>query len=324
MKRLLTALLMAGALLAQQNFTLTAVAPQPVAGFGAGVVGTAGTTTACYWVVTNYIGGSVLSAAPACLSNVPNTLSGSNLVQVSWQAVAGLNVTYDLLKTTGSTPPAPGASVALTTGITATTSNDTGGGLSTYTVAAFTNPIATCLIQLNNRDYNPPVWEAIGCPIALGNIYIKPNAVGNHLNIGSISTLYPFDVTRAQLNTTYSVSATLTTAQVNSGTTILPALTGATFKVQRFVLQALGGATAGCTDVRISDTAGSPVDAVTVTAAALTQNAVNDESVAAGVTLGTFAPTALTAAKGIQVRKTGSACTTATSFRVIVFYTVNS
>ena len=104
MKKLLMLIASAALMVAQQQTTLTAVAPLPVQSLGAAVVGTAGTAGGCYWVVAHYVGGGVLSAAPICLNNIPNTLSGSNYVQIGWGAVAGTSVTYDVLKTTTNTP----------------------------------------------------------------------------------------------------------------------------------------------------------------------------------------------------------------------------
>ena len=97
------------------------------------------------------------------------------------------------------------------------------------------------------------------------------------------------------------------------------------FKLRELMhtVQALGGATGGCTSVRISDTSSGPVDVVTALVAALTQNTVVTEATASNVTLGTFATAQLSAGAGLQVRKVGSSCTTATSFNVTVFYQIN-
>ncbi len=127
MKKLLILALMALSAFAQGTVTLTGLSPAPVNGLGSGVVGTAGTATACYWVVVNYVGGGVMSAAPTCPVNIPNTLSGSNYVLLTWQPVGGTSITYDVLKTTTNTPPLPGATVSITTGLTSPTYQDQGG-----------------------------------------------------------------------------------------------------------------------------------------------------------------------------------------------------
>jgi hypothetical protein len=288
-----------------RSVTLSVTAPSPVQNIQATVSGTPGQTKACYWVVANYVGGAVMSTPGVCLSNVPNTLSSSNKVILTWQAATGVNVTYDVLKTTTPAGPVPGASTALSTAQTTTTYTDQGGSLSPYTAASYVYPVASELIALNNRDFSPP------------QVTFGPWLV-------NISAIPGFDTTGALLNGTYSVSANLSLAQVNAGTTILAGATGRTLKVSHFFLQAKGGDTATCTDVRISDTAGSPVDVATVAVAGLTQNTVVTEATASNVTVGTFAPTALTAGAGLQVRKTGASCATATSFNVIVYYTINS
>jgi len=342
LKRILLMLMMAGMLAAQNQVTLTAVAPQPSQQGGA-VIGTAGTTFDCYWVVTNFVGGGVMSPAPTCFSNVPNTLNSSNYIQLNWPAAAGTNPTYDVLKTTTTAPPAPGASSSLTTGLTATTYNDQGGSLSAYTIAPFPYSSGSVLVSINNRDYVYPSFECSGtagfpCQAAFSQINTK--GTSGVIKLGSCSSPLTVDKTGAAYITegscspgaaigttvagvTYSVSANVTLAQVNAGFTILPLVTGQTYKVNHFLLTAVGGTTAGCTSVNISDTTGTPVNAAAVAVAALTSGTPVDETIS-GVTLTAFAPTALTANQGIQIRKVGSACTTSTSFNVVVFFTINS
>lgn len=344
-RRWIAALMMLAAIpvQAQRTDTITAVSPPAVTNLGSAVVGTAGTTLNCYWVVANYVGGGIISS-PTCLSNVPNTLSSSNYVQISWAAATGSSVTYDVLKTTSTTPPTAGASSSLTTGLTATTYNDQGGSLSAYTITNFTYSTSSAILQLNNRDYAVPAYEIVGSttnPIegALG--YIVPKVGDNLVRLGSRSTPVTIDNTGAMYITNgsavpgspvgttiagaiFSASANITLAQVNAGYTLVPAVTGQTYKLQHAVIQAKGGDTAGCTAVQIDDTAGTPIVGVSAAIAALTQDTVVNEATASGVTVTTLAPTAFTASQGIQVIKTGSACTTATSFNVIVFYTINS
>lgn len=345
-KRILIAALMALSAIAQQTVNLTAVAPQGVTGLGAGIGGSAaapGNITACYWVVTNYVGGGIMSARPTCPTNVPASLSSTNYVLLTWQPATGTSITYDVLKTTGPNPPAPGATVAITTGLTSPTYQDQGGGLSTYTIAPFPYANASATLQLNVQDFTVPTFEYIS---GFGGVVqgafgvVVPKGTGM-IRIGSRSTPITIDSTGALYITSgspspgsatgvttggiiVSTSANLTLAQVNAGTVILPAVTGQTFKLQHVVLQALGGATAGCTAVQVTDTAGTPIVGISAAVAALTQNTIVSEYTPTTVTVTTIAPNALTASKGIQVIKTGSACTTATSFNVIVQYTINS
>lgn len=344
MKRLLMLLaLSAGLMEAQQVVILTAVPPPSIQGLGAAVVGTPGTTFGCYWVVVNYVGGGVLSAAPVCLSNIPNTLSSGNYVQVSWQAATGTGVTYDLLKTTTNVPPLAGASSSLATALTTTTSNDQGGSLSAYTIAPYPYAQGSVLLSVNNRDFPIPALYCFGtvgfgCQLAVDQIV--PKAASGVIRLGSRTSPFTIDGTGATYITegsstpgaavgavvagnVFSVSATLTLAQVNAGITILPTVTGQTYKVNHFLITAVGGTTAGCTSVNISDTTGTPVNAAAIAAATLVSGTPVNET-ASGVTLTAFAPTALTASQGIQVRHVGSACTTSTSFTVIVTFTINS
>ena len=385
MKSFLT-LMMAAALIAipssaQVTVRLTAVPPPAVALLGAGVVGTPGNTSACYWVVTNYVGGGVLSSRATCLSNIPNTLSGSNYVQLTWPAMAGA-VTYDVLKTTTSAGPVPGAATRLRLGLTSPTTTDQGGSLVAYTQTAFPFSNASTVLTLNNRDFAVPTLQ-VQVPMSVvpsgsgggGNIFnisqlndangrnwLKATATANAVNglvltngatgtgptlapggtgsdssidqfvlpkgtglvkIGNATTPFSVDSTGAALNQVYSVESTVTIANVNSGTTLVAAVTGRTLNVVHAQLQAIGGAVGTCTAVVIQDTNSSPVAVLTAAIAGLTQNTVVSEYTPTTVTLGTFGA-ALTADKGIAISKTGGTCDTATSVKVIVFYTINS
>lgn len=291
-----------------RQIKLSGSPPPPVQNIGAVLTAgsTPGAAKACYWVVVNYVGGAITSPKPACLQTVPNTLSMSNSVTVTWQAAAGA-VSYDVLKTLSpSNGPVPGAATALATALTTTSTIDQGGSLSAYTPAAFPflNPSTTLVI--NNRDYNPPQIQ-----------FVNNNFL---FTLGNLQTPFPIDTSGAAETVLYSTSANPSIAQVNSGLTLVNGNSLRTLKVQAVYLQALGGAVGGCTDVRVSDT--TSVDAATALIAILTQNTVVDATTIS--TIGTFAPTALTPGAGLQIRKTGSACTTATSIRVIVFYTINS
>jgi hypothetical protein len=344
LKKILMLVAIAGLTVAQTQVPFQAFAPPAVTGFGSGIQGTAGTTYACYWVVANYIGGGVLST-PTCPNNVPNSLSGSNYVQLSWNAVAGAAVTYDVLKTTTNVPPIAGASVSLTTGLTVTTYNDTGGSLSGYTIAAYPYAQAGAIFTLNNRDFVQPAVVCTGstaspCHDAVDQVLPKP--ANNVIRLGGLNAVYtPFTIDKtgaafmtngspavgAPIGTVtagvvYSVSATLTLAQINAGIVILPAVTGQTYKVSHFLMTATGTA-ATCTSVNISDTAGTPVNAAAVAIAALTSGTPVDETIS-GVTLTAFAPTTLTAGQGIQIRHVGSSCATTTSLAVTVYFTINS
>ena len=119
---------------------------------------------------------------------------------------------------------------------------------------------------------------------------------------------------------TYTLVATATLAQINTGTTILAGVSGRSITVVG-VTAFSTGAFAAATDVRLSDTTGTPVDIATYPVAVLTDGAVVGEAVST-VVLGAGFATALAAGKGLQVRKTGSTATTATSLRLIVRYKI--
>ena len=120
----------------------------------------------------------------------------------------------------------------------------------------------------------------------------------------------------------YSIEATVTLAQLNAGFTFLPAAGGVTIKVVGYYMKCTGAFTTA-TDIRISDTTGTPVDVVTLAIAGATSGAVITEALTTNITLGTFgAP--LTASQGLQLRKTGSSAAGGTSIFVMCKYKVNA
>ena len=121
---------------------------------------------------------------------------------------------------------------------------------------------------------------------------------------------------------TYSVYGNITLANINAGLTIVPGITSRAIVIHHFTLQAIGGAATACTLVELADTAGTPVVGVSVTIADLTQSTIVNEASGTGVTLTTFLA-GLTAGQGLQIIKTGSACTTMTSMNYEVIYSYN-
>ena len=124
----------------------------------ASVVGTQGTTTAYYTLITNFAGGSVASNI-VTVTNTPNTLNSTNYIAFSWYTVPGV-VTYDLLKLTSAALPSGSNSVVLRAALSATTTSttDQGGSLSSYTIASGpSNGVATVI--LNSRDHTSPAVE---------------------------------------------------------------------------------------------------------------------------------------------------------------------
>jgi hypothetical protein len=101
MSRFLSLVLLGSVLsFGQQNANMTAGPPQPAANVQAVPIGTPGAVLACYWVVTNFVNGSI-NSTPACAANLNGTLSGSNYEHISWTAAQGTGITYDVLKAQG-------------------------------------------------------------------------------------------------------------------------------------------------------------------------------------------------------------------------------
>jgi hypothetical protein len=339
-------------LFAQQSLNMSATTPSGASNLSAVPVGTAGSSAACYWIVSNFAGGGQVITGPIVPTNLNGTLSGSNYETLTWTAPPlGFGITYDVLKTTAGTPPIPstctaptqGGSESLTTGLSTLTYNDQGGGLSAYTLKGFPLQGATGSFRLNNWDFASPFVEPIiPGAAAFTSLGSEPDG-GAGVEAHGTATNIPLelkgkgtgplefngneitDPTGAALNQVYSVEGSISIANVNAGYVLVPAVTGRTLKIVRAVVEAVGGNVTACTDVRISDTATSPVDVTITLIANLVSGTFLDETYS---TLGLQAANfgvPLTANKGIQIRKTGSSsCATATSVFVIVMYKINS
>ena len=90
-----------------QILNMTAVLPPGATQFATSIGGVAGSTKACYYLVTNYVGGAIRSAA-ACRTDIPDTLSGSNYVTLRWTPPTGSGITYDVLKVAYGASPCRG------------------------------------------------------------------------------------------------------------------------------------------------------------------------------------------------------------------------
>lgn len=116
------------------------------------------------------------------------------------------------------------------------------------------------------------------------------------------------------------VNAEVSLAELNAGKTILAAATGYHYDVVGWRV-VFDGACETATDVRISDTATSPEDVVTIAVAAATDNAIiGSHGVAIANVTAPDGPVTLGDDKGIQVRKTGSDAATMTKLTVSVLY----
>lgn len=115
-----------------------------------------------------------------------------------------------------------------------------------------------------------------------------------------------------------TVTKTVTLAQLNAGHVLVPAYGACKFRVVGFTLL-LNGTFITATDIRISDTAGTPVDIATLAIAQAVDNAqLGPDST--GITLNAGWAASLTGGKGIQIRKTGSAAAGGTDILVTLQY----
>jgi hypothetical protein len=312
--------------------------------------GTTGSTAYYYWVVANYPWGASIPGGPAVVANGNATLSALNVINVSWASMTAAT-SYDLLRTASSTPPTSGCNCALIIRTASTSYNDTGIGFLAYTVASpgvifpdasaqttaaggtTGGPTVIQLAQINDTGNNLAVEKLTGTASAVNEVTLSNAATGNSPAVSATGSDTDIDLTITPkgagavkiAGVVRTADLTITTANLNAATsnTIVAAVTGRTLQVVGFFLQALGGNTATCTDVRISDTAGSPVDVVVEGIAGLVQNqGITESSAVANLTFGAGWSTTLTASKGIQIRKTGGACATATSFYVRVYYRI--
>lgn len=120
----------------------------------------------------------------------------------------------------------------------------------------------------------------------------------------------------------YVYVGTVTLVQLNAGITLIPAIPGRTIKPVQYLLT-FNGTFTTATDIRLQDTAVSPVGIATVLIAAATAGAkISSEVVVANVTDGAGMNVNLTLGKGIQLVKTGSAAAGGTSIQVKIKYNV--
>lgn len=172
----------------QSSLSLNSPSPAPVTGVTANVVGNTGNASYYYFVVGTYLIGNAAPSSGAFVGQAPGTLSSTNSVRVSWQAVTGAT-SYTLLRTTTPNLPAACAACKLVT-MAGTTYNDIGSSLTSYTLT--TAPGASSQITLNNQsgiapylDYvlsNPtPVTGVNKIPVLNGAV-----TVGDCVQIGTL------------------------------------------------------------------------------------------------------------------------------------------
>lgn len=313
--------------------------------------GSAGATSYYYWVVARYPYGYSYTNGPATVTSAAASLSSSDAVNVSWSSVTGATG-YDLLRTASATPPSGACNCAVTTNTTSTAYNDVGAALQTYTVATAgllfpdataqdtaasgtpSGPTVVSLSQINDTANTLPVLKFSGVASSVNQLTAVNSATGDPAQVQATGSDTNIDIKLVPKGSgivnipkvIYAADLSITTANLNAGTsnTIVAAVTGRTYTVYGFFLMALGGNTSGCTDVRISDTAGSPVDVATEVIAGLVQNqGITEGSSVTNLTFGAGWMAPLTTSQGIQIRKTGGACATSTSFYARVFYSIS-
>lgn len=153
--------------------------PQPYAN----VVGNQGNAAYAYYLVTNYAGGSSISI-PAVVQFAPAQPTTGNYVQISWPQVSGA-ATYDVVKVAPNTPFNGNCSACLlTSGLTVTSTRDTGASLTSYAA----NPPVQAgngTLYVNSRDYASPQLRQIvnGVDLPVAGSLALTNQAGTYATI---------------------------------------------------------------------------------------------------------------------------------------------
>ena len=182
-----------------------------------------------------------------------------------------------------------------------------------------------------NFALGDPVYYDVCC----GNQVIADDNAGANPIIGSVQvaadsgdttviiTLRGTPTKAIEGSVVRHVDSTVTLAELNAGKTILAADAAKTIKVISVRVQFTGTFTT-CTLICLGDTAGTPVVVAGIAVAeAATGAIIASHSTCvecADIAWTAIAPTALTAAKGLQVYKTGSAAAGGTSLAISVTY----
>ena len=222
MKKLILGILFQAALFGQSGVTLQTPPPARVNGNQVflSVTGTPGNTTYYYWLITTYPIGSVGTTGPIIINNAPNTLNGSNYVNISWNAVTGAS-SYDLLRNTTGITPSPGTTCtcAVAAGLTTNSTTDMSNSLTSYTVP-LPVPFATANITLDNQNYTVPtvVFNApTNIPGGAGITYtaLSPISINSSTHIVSCPTCIITPVTCGNANANW-LDCTITVGNVLS------------------------------------------------------------------------------------------------------------
>jgi hypothetical protein len=172
----------AATLAAQQPVTVSLSTPAPSPAQATAVtIGNPGNTSYTYFVITNYPGGSVISA-PAVVQFAPAALTGTNYIQIGWTPLSGAT-SYDVVR--GASFSGSCTACAVATGLTANSAQDKGAALSSYTVGAQGSQ-GTGSLYINTRDYAPPQMRKVvnGVDSAVG----AANPCTNSAAVGYVAT----------------------------------------------------------------------------------------------------------------------------------------
>lgn len=146
------------------RIVLRSAMPPAPSNVRASVIGAGNNAIYYYWVVARYAGGAVAVSPPATLRQGWNTIGVAATHVVSWDALVGTGLTYDLLRTTTFAFPQSGTCtcrVTLGTAATSVTDNVADAALAAYTLTGFSAQQVDAVFWINNRDYSPPRLELI-------------------------------------------------------------------------------------------------------------------------------------------------------------------
>jgi hypothetical protein len=193
----------------------------PVTSAAVTVVGNPGPQMYCYWFVANYLVGGTSPTGPSCITGAPNTLSGSNYVQIIPTYPNGSLV--DVLRTNGPIPPTGACNCAVAVGIASGAINDQSSSLNAYTVTPFsgnqytltlanevTGSGATHLILRQNGFFvsDLSVGGGIGTVTGSGTTGTFPLWTGSSTNLGNSPVTVGGGVVLIALPTSVSGSVT--------------------------------------------------------------------------------------------------------------------
>jgi hypothetical protein len=157
--------------------------PQGVAGMSANVVGASGGTNYYYWIVTRYPVGNTFPTGPVAVFNAPNTLTVSNYVRVGWNAPIGATG-YDVLRTATPTSPNGSCTCAVITNTSATSVNDTGSALTSYTVTSQGEVITQQFVNNTNNIFPLLTFSGGGIDYSRATATL-PNQTGTGAPVGT-------------------------------------------------------------------------------------------------------------------------------------------